>query len=97
MIFSTVLPFPEIVIPLPELPEVCEKSIVALFFPEILTPAGNDTAPDFTVPSITIVVPDDAFLTASESDVPPFFTIISFPPEEPLPDELPPEEPLPEP
>ena len=100
VIFSRVLPLPEIVIPLPELPLVCEKSIVALFLPTILTPAGRETAPDLTVPSITIVCPDLAFLTASASEVPPFLTVISPVTVEPeLPEELLPElpeEPLPE-
>ena len=70
------LPSPEIVIPLPELPVVCEKSIIALFLPEILTPAGKLTAPDLTVPSITIVSPDFALFIALSRDVPPFFTRI---------------------
>lgn len=52
---ESVLPLPDNVIPLPELPLVCEKSIVALFFPARLTPAGSETAPDLTVPSITTV------------------------------------------
>ena len=100
MIFCIVLPLPLTVRPLPELPDVCEKSIVALFLPVILTPDGNETAPDLTVPSITIVVPEDAFLIASASDVPPFFTTISLSdevlPDELLPDELLPDELLPD-
>ena len=64
----------ESVLPLPELPLVCEKSIVALFFPARLTPAGSETAPDLTVPSITTVCPDLAFLSASAKDIPPALT-----------------------
>ena len=71
---ESVLPLPDIVIPLPELPLVCEKSIVALFFPVRLTPAGSETAPDLTVPSITTVCHDLAFLSASAKDIPPALT-----------------------
>ena len=67
------------VIPFPELPDVDEKSIVALFLPEIFTPAGREILPDFTVPLITIVVPFEALLTAASRVVPPFFTSIVFP------------------
>ena len=93
MIFCRVLPSPLIVMPLPELPDVCEKSIVALFLPEILTPAGSTILSDFTVPSMTIVVPLFALLTASASVVPPFLTVIVFPdgvvvPDDELPEEV---------
>ena len=71
---ESVLPLPDNVIPLPELPLVCEKSIVALFFPARLTPAGSETDPDLTVPSITTVCPDLAFLSASAKDIPPALT-----------------------
>ena len=77
--FSIVLPLPDIVIPFPELPDVEEKSIVALFLPEIFTPEGSDIFPDFTVPLIMIVVPFEALFTADSSVVPPFFTSIVLP------------------
>ena len=77
--FESVLPLPEIVIPRPELPLVDEKSIVALFLPEIFTPLLSLTAPLLTVPSITIVVPLEALLIADDSDVPPFLTVIVLP------------------
>ena len=53
--------------------------MVALFLPEILTPAGTLTAPDFTVPLITIVVPFAALLIAVERDVPLADTSIVLP------------------
>ena len=70
--FERLLPLPEMVIPLPELPLVDEKSIVALFLPVMCTPEGSFTEPLFTVPSITIVVPLLALLIAEEREVPPF-------------------------
>jgi len=42
----------------------------------MFTPAGSVTAPDVTVPSTTIVVPDLALLIADASDVPPDLTVI---------------------
>ena len=77
--FERVLPDPLIVIPLPELPLVDEKSIVALFLPVILTPLLSLTAPLFTVPSMMIVVPLLALLIASARLVPPFLTVMVLP------------------
>ncbi len=79
VIFCIILPLPLIVIPLPELPVVCEKSMVALFLPEICTPAGSTILSDLIVPSMTIVVPLLALFTASASVVPPFLTVIVVP------------------
>ena len=77
--YSTVEPEPLKVKPLPFEPDVEEKSIVPLLVPLILTPEGTFTAPDLTVPSIMIVVPDLAFEIAVDKEVPPFFTVIVFP------------------
>ena len=82
--FCTVLPLPSKVRPLPLLPEVDEKSMTAEFLPEMLTPAGTFTAPDFTVPLMTTVSPFLALLSAEEREGPPFFTSR----EEPEEDEL---------
>ena len=89
---ETVLPLPSNVSPLPLLPDVDAKSIVALFFPDIFTPDGTFIASDFIVPLITIVVPDFALLIAAERVVPPFFTskeFVVFDVEPALSDELP--------
>ena len=58
--------------------------MTAEFLPEMLTPAGTFTAPDFTVPLMTTVSPFLALLSAEEREVPPFFTSR----EEPEEDEL---------